>query len=50
MSFLNINNEVFKMILHSLNKEKRINFLKISAENVNNKDKESVFVIKFLNV
>ena len=50
MNSINMNNESFKMILHSLNKEKRINFLKISAEHINNKRKKLMFAIKFLNV
>ena len=40
MSFVNMNNEFLKMMLHSLNNEKRINFLKISVEHVNNKKKD----------
>ena len=37
MSFINMNNESLKMILHSLNEEKRMNFLRVSAEHVSNK-------------
>ena len=35
-SSININNESLKMILYFLNEEKRINFLKMSAEHVSN--------------
>ena len=47
---INMNNESFKMILYFLNEKKRINFLKISAEYINNKEKKSVFAMKSLNV
>ena len=50
MSFINMNNESFEMILHFLNEEKRISFLKIPAEHVNNKKEESMFAMKSLNV
>ena len=50
MSFVNINDEFFKMILHSLNDEKRISFLKISAEHASNKEKNFVFIVNFLKV
>ena len=50
MSFININDKSFEMILYSLNKEKRVNFSKIFAEHVNNKEEKSVFAMKFLNV
>ena len=50
MSSINMNNKSFKMILHSLNEKKRMSFLKVSAEHVNNKEKESMFAMKFLNV
>ena len=46
ISFINIKNESFKMILHSLNEKKRMNFLKMFAEHVNNKEKKSMFAIK----
>ena len=39
ISFINMNNKLFKMILHSLNEKKRISFLKVSAEHVSNKEK-----------
>ena len=50
MSSININDESFEMILHSLNKKKRVSFLKMSAEHVNNKEKKSVFAMKSLNI
>ena len=50
MSFININDESFKMILHSLNEKKRMSFLRMSAEHVSNKEKKFVFAMKFLNV
>ena len=43
------NDELFEMILYSLNEKKRVNFLKVLAEHVNNKQK-SMFAMKFLNV
>ena len=39
MGSININNELFKMILYTLNEKKRMKFLKMSAEHVNNKEK-----------
>ena len=39
MSSINMNDESLEMILHSLNEEKRMSFLKMSAEHVNNKEK-----------
>ena len=50
MSFINMNNKLLEMILHSLNEKKRMSFLKMSAEHVSNKEKKSVFAMKFLNV
>ena len=50
MNVVNMNNNSLKMMLHSLNDEKRINFLKISAEHVSNKNEKFVFVFKTLNV
>ena len=50
MSFININNESLEMILHSLNEKKRVNFLKVPAEHVSNKEKKSMFAMKSLNV
>ena len=34
MSFINMNNKSFEIILHSLNKKKRMSFLKVSSEHV----------------
>ena len=50
MNFINMNDELLEMILHSLNKKKRMSFLKMSAEHVSNKEKKSVFAMKPLNV
>ena len=50
MSSINMNDESFEMILHSLNEKKRVSFLKVPAEHVSNKEKESVFAMKSLNV
>ena len=50
MNIINMNNDLLKMILHSLNNEKRMNFLKMFAEHINNKDEKFVFVFKILNV
>ena len=50
MSVVNMNNDSLKIMLHSLNDEKRINFLKIFAEHVSNKNEKFVFVFKTLNV
>ena len=50
MNVINMNNNSLKMILYSLNNEKQMNFLKISAKHINNKDEKSVFVFKTLNV
>ena len=50
MNVVNMNDDSLKMMLHSLNDEKRINFLKISAEHVSNKNEKFVFIFKTLNV
>ena len=50
MNIININDDSLKMILHSLNDEKRMNFLKVPAEHINNKNEKFVFVFKTLNV
>ena len=50
MSFININDESLEMILHFLNEKKRMNFLEVSVKQVSNKEKESVFAMKFLNL
>ena len=50
MNVVNINDNLLKIMLHSLNDEKRISFLRISAEHVNNKNEKFVFVFETLNV
>ena len=50
MNIINMNDNLLKMILHSLNNEKRMNFLKMFAEHINNKDEKFVFIFKTLNV
>ena len=50
MNSINMNDESLEMILHSLNEKKRMNFLKMSAEHINNIKKESMFAMKSLNV
>ena len=50
MSSINMNDESFEMILHSLNEKKRVNFLKVPVEHVSNKEEKSVFAMKSLNV
>ena len=50
MNFINMNDKLFEMILHSLNKKKRVNFLKMPAEHISNKEKKSMFAMKSLNV
>ena len=45
-----MNNDSLNIMLHLLNDEKRINFLRIFAEHVNNKDEKFVFVFETLNV
>ena len=47
MSFTNINNKSFEIILHFLNKKKRMSFLKMFAEYVSNEKEKFVFAIKF---
>ena len=42
MSSINMNNESLKMILHFLNEKKWVNFLKLSAEHVN--DNKKIYV------
>ena len=49
MNVVNMNNDSLKMILHSLNNEKRMNFLKMFTKHINNKDKKFVFVFETLN-
>ena len=50
MSSINMNDESLEMILHSLNEKKRVSFLKVPAEHVSNKEEESMFAMKSLNV
>ena len=50
INVVNINNDSLKIILHSLNDEKRMNFLKMFAKHINNKDEKFVFVFETLNV
>ena len=50
MSSININDESFEIILHSLKKEKRMNFLKMSAEICQYQRKKLMFAMKSLNV
>ena len=47
---INMNNELLKMILHSLNKEKWMNFLKMLVKYISNKEEKFVFAMKFSNV
>ena len=49
MNAVNMNNDSLKMILHSLNDEKRMSFLKVPAEHINNKSEKFVFVFETLN-
>ena len=50
MNVINMNNDSLKMILHSLDDEKRINFLNMFVKHINNKNKKFVFVFETLNV
>ena len=50
MNVVNMNNDSLKMILYSLNNEKRMSFLKVSAKHINNKNKKFIFIFKILNV
>ena len=50
INVINLNINSLKMILHSLNDEKRMNFLKMFAEYINNENKKFIFVFKILNV
>ena len=50
MNVINMNDDSLKIILHSLNDEKRMNFLKMSAKHINNKNKKFIFIFKILNV
>ena len=50
MNIINMNDDSLKIILHLLNDEKRMNFLKMFAEHINNKDKKFIFAFEILNV
>ena len=50
MNVVNMNDDSLKMMLHLLNDEKQMNFLKIFVKHVNNKNEKFVFVFKTLNV
>ena len=50
MNVINMNDDSLKMILHSLNDEKEMNFLKMFAEHINNKNKKFVFIFEILNI
>ena len=50
INIVNMNDNSLKMMLHLLNDEKRMNFLKMLAEYINNKDKKSVFIFEILNI
>ena len=50
MNIINMHNNSLKMILHSLNDEKRMSFLKMFAKLMNNKNKKFIFVFENLNV
>ena len=50
MSFININDKLFEIILYFLNEKKRVDFLKMLAEHISNKEKKSIFAIKLLNI
>ena len=50
MNVVNMNNNLLKIMLHSLNDKKQISCLKTFAEHVSNKDKKFVFIFKTLNV
>ena len=49
MNVINMNDNLLKIILYSLNDEKQINFLKMSAKHINNKDEKFVFIFETLN-
>ena len=50
INVVNINNDLLKMILYSLNNEKRMSFLRMFAKHINNKDEKFVFIFNILNV
>ena len=45
-----MNDNLLKMILHSLNNKKRMNFLKMPAKYINNKNEKFIFVFETLNI
>ena len=50
INVVNMNNNLLKMILYLLNNEKQMNFLKMSAKHINNKNEKFVFTFKTLNI
>ena len=50
MNIVNMNDDSLKMMLYSLDDEKWMNFLKMFAKHINNKNEKFVFVFKILNV
>ena len=50
INIVNMNNNSLKIMLHLLNDEKRMNFLKMFAKHINNKNVKFVFIFKILNV
>ena len=50
INVINMNDNSLKMILHSLNDEKRMNFLKMFAEHISNKNEKFIFIFETLNV
>ena len=50
INVVNMNDDSLKMMLHSLNDEKQMNFLKMFTKHINNKDEKFVFVFKTLNI
>ena len=50
MNIVNINDNLLKIMLYSLNDEKQMNFLKMFAKHINNKNEKFVFIFKTLNV
>ena len=50
INIVNMNNDLLKMMLYSLNDEKRMSFLKMFAKHINNKNKKFVFIFEILNV
>ena len=50
MNVVNINDDLLKMILHSLNDEKQMSFLKMFAKHISNKNEKFIFIFEILNV